>query len=384
MATIEVRKYQYKDKNGETRTGEKYKATVTVTGFPRTSKMFERKTDARDWANKTEYEFKHQRSFGHAHHKQKTLNDAIRRYEQSLKLSNPKRHKQVWPMLEWWGKKIGGAKLSELTKDQIILQRDRLKTNHVRNNPKLPNISNARVNRCMATLSRVLTVAADEWDWIAKNPMLGIQNLPEPSGRTRFLQDEELNQLVAAAKQSENPDMYAIIVLAITTGARRGEIERIRFKDVSLTQKKILLPITKNKKPRMLHLVEPAYSLIKAIYERPRPDCQEYMFASPFEASRHNCFRRAWNTAVRRAELKDFRFHDLRHTAASFLAQHGAGLHQISEILGHSSFQVTKRYIHMIEKNTVAIIESTAAKVFSHDQQLSVGGKGEVFLPHKA
>ena len=368
MATIRIIEYRKADKNGEVRTIKKHKATVTIKGFPRISRTFDRKTDASEWASKTEYEYKHQRSFGHDHHRTKTLTNTIERYSQYVLLTNPKWHQDIEPILKWWDERLGKTRLGDLSKDLILQQRDRLMNTHVRNNPKLSKLSNARVNRVMAILNRALNLATDEWGWLAKNPIIGIEKLPEPTGRTRFLQGNEREDLLAAARCSDNADMYAIIILALTTGARRGEIERIRIKDVDFEQKKILLPITKNKKPRILHLVEPAYSHIKQIHDRPRPEHQDYLFASPHDVSRPNSFRRAWRTTIKRAKLEDFRFHDLRHSAASFLAQHGAGLHQISEILGHSSYQVTKRYLHLVDKNIAAIVESTAAKVFGNEK----------------
>ena len=95
MATIEVREYQHKTPSGEAKTIKKYKATITLKGCPRTSKTFDRKTDANEWANKTEYEYKHQRAFGKVSHHKKTLSEAIERYSQNLALSNARRYKEV-------------------------------------------------------------------------------------------------------------------------------------------------------------------------------------------------------------------------------------------------------------------------------------------------
>lgn len=367
MATIETRKYSCGEK-----TVKRYKATVTLKGCPRKSKTFDRKTDAAEWAQKTEYEFKHQRDFGHAHYKQKTLNEAIQRYLDSLASVNPRRHAGVAPLLAWWSSRIGETKLGDLSKDLILQQRDQQKASHVRDKPSLPKLSNARVNRSVAALKRLLNVATDEWGWMPKNPLDGIKMLPEPTGRTRHLQSDELERLLKAARQSDNPDLHAIILLALTTGARRGEIERIRLRDIDLKQQKILLPITKNGKPRILHLVDPALGFIKEICARPGKTGDSYAFASPCEPSRPNSFRRAWKTTMKRAGLTDFRFHDLRHTAASYFAGHGAGLHQISELLGHSSYQVTRRYTHLVEKDMAAIVATTASKVFANDAQRPV------------
>ena len=376
MATIEMREYSRSGK-----TIQRFKATVTVKGFRRVSMTFDRKTDASEWAKKTEYELKHQRAFGQPDHKAKTLNEAIDRYLTGLATANAGRHRGVAPLLNWWCRQIGHIKLGEVTKDRVLQERDRLKAMHVKGNPELPKLSNARVNRYVAALKRVLNVATTEWDWIGKNQLDGIEMLPEPTGRTRFLQENELLRLMESVRKSENPDLEAIVALAISTGARRGEIETIRLGDVDMAHRKILIRKTKNGKPRILHLAEPALSLIGEIVKRPLLHNESFIFASPIESSRPNSFRRSWNTALRRASISDFRFHDLRHTAASYFAQNKAGLHQISELLGHSSYQVTRRYTHLVEKDMAAIVEQTASKVFCHDQQRRLEDEGQLQLP---
>lgn len=99
MAVTEERVYVRKDKNGNMKTYRRYKSTITLKGFPRCSKTFDRKTDADAWGAKTEYEMRHQLSFGSSRHLTKTLEDVINRYLSDLKQTNPKRHRDVLPML---------------------------------------------------------------------------------------------------------------------------------------------------------------------------------------------------------------------------------------------------------------------------------------------
>lgn len=360
----------------------KWKATVTIKGFPRTSKTFERRSDAVRWAEKIEYEFKNIRVFGVAHFANKTTSEAIDRYVANLRMVNPARLREVGPIMEWWKAQIGHFKISDVSKDQLYRCRDHLKGSYVKGNTKLGHLSNARVNRYMAALERLFNVACAEWDWITKSPALGIEKLPEPTGRTRFLSEDERFRLLEAVKRSDNRQLYPIVLLALTTGARRGELEHIRVKNVDLTHQKILIPITKTKRPRMLRLVEPALTQVMQAMENRSPD--DFLFNSAHIPDQPNFFRRSWNTAVQRAGLKDFKFHDLRHTAASYLAQHGAGLHQISEILGHSSYHVTKRYVHLIEKDTMTVLERTASKVFANDSKSAiVGDPGQLHISER-
>lgn len=102
MAVTEERIITRKDKSGNLKTYKRYKSTITLKGFQRISKTFDRKTDADAWGTKTEYEMKHQLSFGPSHHLTKTLEDVINRYLDDLKQTNPERHRDVTPMLNWW------------------------------------------------------------------------------------------------------------------------------------------------------------------------------------------------------------------------------------------------------------------------------------------
>jgi integrase len=363
MATIEKRQYLNKE-TGKTVT--RYKAKIRLKAFPYEEATFDRKTDAQDWAAKREYELQHQHHFGVQSQKTKTVNDLFVRYENTLKLSNPRRYKSSLPVIEVWKKRIGHLKLLELSRDRVISERDWLKGRHVKDDIKRPMISNAAVNRQMAVLKRALNVAVSEWGWLAHNPA-NFKSLPEPKGRTRFLQKGELDMLLEACKASENSNLLAIVVLAITTGARRGEIENIRLKDVDFEANRIYLHMTKNGKPRALFLTGYALELLRGICNKAKPK-QAYLFTSPHDLARPNDFRTAWRTAIKRSGLKDFKFHDCRHCAASFYALNGAGLHQIAEILGHSSYHVTKRYTHLLETETAKVLENTAAKVFGYEK----------------
>jgi len=80
-------------------------------------------------------------------------------------------------------------------------------------------------------------------------------------------------------------------------------------------------------------------------------------------------FERAWQTALKRAGLEDFRFHDLRHCAASYLAMNGASLAEIAEVLGHKSLQMVKRYSHLSHEHTASVIERMAANIFKEDHK---------------
>jgi integrase len=364
MATFEIRKYVNK-RTGKIR--ERVRAKIRLKGFAPDEATFDLMTDAKAWAAKREYELQYQQRFGVAAFKNKTVSDLLSRYGESLSASNPRRYKTSKPVIKIWDQRLGFVKLTDLTKDIVIRERDRLKQQHVKGDVRRNKLTNAAVNRHMSVLKRALNIAVKEWGWIGSSPLDGIKPLPEPKGRTRFLQGDELDRLLGATRVSENKDLLALTVLAITTGARRGELAAIRLKEINLEQRTILLPKSKNGKPRILRLEGYALELVKGLIDRAKTK-QVFLFPSPHDIARANDFRTAWRTAIRRSVLEDFKFHDLRHTAASFYAMHGAGLHQIAEILGHSSLQVTQRYTHLLETQTAKVVENTATKVFGDDK----------------
>lgn len=366
MATIEERKYNNTETN---KAIVRYRVKIRLKGLAPEECTFSTKTLAKEWAAKREYELKHEQLFGPQHHKTKTVNDMLDRYEGSLRLSNPKRHVEIAPFIALWKKKIGHYKLQALTADIAIAEREFLQKRYVKDDTSRGHVTNASVNRVFGVLKCALNVAVKEWKWLTHNPLIGVKNLKEPSGRTRFLNSEEFDRLLTACNQSNNANLAAIVSLAITTGARRGEIMKIRLTDVHLNNQRIVLSETdtKNKTARTLHLVEPTLSLVKNMREKAASD-QQYLFTSLLDHSRPNDFRRSWHTAIRQAKIDNFHFHDLRHTAASYFAQHGAKLHHIAELLGHKSLHMAKRYTHLLETDTVEIAKNTATKVFSHDK----------------
>jgi integrase len=139
-----------------------------------------------------------------------------------------------------------------------------------------------------------------------------------------------------------------VVVLALATGARRGELLGLRWRDVDLERGTILLDDTKNGESRSLPLTGYALEVMCQYAQRSRSD---WVFPSQC-GTKPADIRRGWENAVERAGLEDFTFHSLRHTAASYLAMNGASLAEIAEVLGHKSLQVTKRYAHLSQDHT--------------------------------
>lgn len=211
----------------------------------------------------------------------------------------------------------------------------------------------------MVSLSHCCSVAV-KMGWMRENPCSKVEKLEEPKGRTRFLSDNERDALLEACKEHGNQNIYLVVVLALSTGMRSGEIRNLKWSDVNMRHKRIVLTDTKNNETRTVPLVGHALDLMN---EKVRRIDSPYVFAGRF-SGRPASFRDAWDDVVVTAGLDDFRFHDCRHTAASYLAMNGATLSELSEILGHKTLAMVKRYSHLTEQHTSRIVSRMNKEMF--------------------
>ena len=194
------------------------------------------------------------------------------------------------------------------------------------------------------------------------NPCRQVEKLAEPKGRTRFLSDEERDTLLEVCKDSKDPNIYLVVVLALSTGMRSSEIRYLKWDDVDLPRRRIVLTNIKNDETRTVPLVGHAYDLMRVHIRRIDTP---FVFAGRFK-DRPATFRKAWDQAAEDAELDDFRFHDCRHTAASYLAMNGATLSELSEILGHKSLSMVQRCAHLTEQHTAKVVSRMNSEMFGN------------------
>jgi integrase len=205
-----------------------------------------------------------------------------------------------------------------------------------------------------------------DWEWASQNPVLGIRKPKEPRGRERYLSEHELQKLLSACQASSSSHLHDVVVLALCTGMRRGEIVGLRWPMVDFTRGFIRLSLTKNGTSRSVPLVEPALGQLAARHKVRRIDTDRVFPAASGDGEWD--LKKAWTTALRKAEIGDFRFHDLRHTAASYLAMNGATTVQLAAILGHKTLAMVKRYAHLSDTHNAAVVESMAKRMFNVPQ----------------
>lgn len=355
MAYIEERK----DKSGNTR----YRVLIRVKGFPPQSKTFQRKTDAKIWVQQIETEMRQGRFIKTPESRKHTLKEAIDRYIESVLPEKPKNALNVAQHLRWWRNILGDHFMADITPAKISLARDKL-SSEVRTNGK--KRGPATVVRYMASLSVVLSMCYREWQWIDENPIDKVTKPKEPRGRVRFLDDDERKRLLEACKASSNMYLYPFVVLAISTGMRKGEILNLTWKDVDLERGRIVLQQTKNGDRRLVPAAGLALELLKELHKN-KDSSSELIFPSS-TSKKPIDLRFAWEQALKLGKIENFRPHDLRHCCASYLAMSGASLAEIAEVLGHRTLNMVKRYSHLSEAHTSSVVTRMNEKYLSEDR----------------
>ena len=208
---------------------------------------------------------------------------------------------------------------------------------------KQAGITDATIRWNLAFLSS-LCAAAVRWGWLDTNPVTAFNKraLKASRPRTRFLTATELEQLLAATAGHIRP----AIILALETGIRKEELFSLTLSGIDLTRREIKLDHTKSGVPRRVPLSDKAITTIKALLDQPQRPHTPYLFAKA-DGSRFADMKNGFVAACKRAGVTDFRWHDLRHTFASWFVQDGGDLYHLSRILGHSSVQMTTRYGHL-------------------------------------
>ena len=271
-----------------------------------------------------------------------------------------KRQPQQARQLAWWRSRLGARLLSDLSSSILAEQRDILVAGTDRNPPKPRNPATA--NRYLAALSHVFSTAVREYGWMEENPLHRVSKGKESRGRDRFLSDDERERLLSACRASSNPDLYPAVFLSLATGARRMEILGLRWPQVDLNRGVITLLDTKNGECRVLPVGSQLKELLKE-RAKVRRIGSDWVFPGR-SANRPAQMRHAWDEALKAAEIEDFRWHDLRHTTASYLAMNNATLMEIAAVLGHKTLAMVKRYAHFSKPHTAAVVEKMNAAIF--------------------
>lgn len=331
--------------------GVTYEVQVRRGGHAPITRTFASKTLARRWVADTEGRLERGEAIANEAHRH-TLKEAIERFLHQ----RPELGRDAVSALNWWAEAHGHKKLSTITPAWIMEVRDGLVRGLVENRQdgKKYRRGAARANRRVTYLAAVLgrgnrrkPGGAMAWGWLRTNPAAEVAKLPEPPGRIRFLTDDERKALVTACTQSPERTLLPFALCALSSGARAGELLALRWKDVDLAEGSAVIHTSKAESGRTLYFVG---SALAALTEHARirpiqPDAR--VFASDASGRFPFQYQDPFRVACKAAKIENFRFHDLRHSCASYMAQAGASLLEIGQVLGHKSQETTKRYAHL-------------------------------------
>lgn len=322
------------------KTGDRpWLAQVRVRPFKPASKTFATKQDAEEWAGALERELKRQR-------KARSVRPSLTKYTVAQLardfLADPetaalRTHSSLELLLAWWVNHYGAERVLEF--GALTLREAR---------------SKLQPGRKPATVNRYLSALRSAWNWGRAAELIPQKlswpsrlMLTEPKGRTRFLDDDELDTLLKESA-AHSPAMHAAVLVSIACGVRQSELLRLRWADIDFSRHRLRVMLSKNDEARSVYLPASAAAALKALKAAPVVG-QHVFLTESGEPANKSWVEYRWNAVRTAAALRDFRWHDLRHSCASFLAQQGANLLEIGAVLGHRSASVTRRYAHLVE-----------------------------------
>jgi integrase len=237
----------------------------------------------------------------------------------------------------------------------------------IRDRKTKDGVSNATINRALEIVRRILNLAHQDWRWLKGVPK--IRMLKEPRRRVRFLRREEADRLIAAMPEHMKP----IVRFALATGCRSGEIHGLEWSRVDLIRKVAWLDhgTTKSGEGRGIPLNADAVAALEAVLgQHPR-------WCFTFAGKRMEKSSTAWDKAKQRAGIKEFRFHDLRHTWASWHVQSGTSLPELMELGGWKSYEMVLRYAHLAPEKLSSVASRIERRVSSVVSSVESAANGQ-------
>lgn len=216
------------------------------------------------------------------------------------------------------------------------------------------------VNRELTTLKKLFNVAVENRK-LKESPMRFVKKLDEPAPRERFLGAEEKQRLLAACRP--NPQLLAIVMLALLTGWRKDQILSVRKTDLDETHRAVSIKKSKQQAARKVPVSPLAWQIFAALAEK----ADDHLFVSRMTGEKLGDFKDGWWAALDKANIRDFHFHDLRHTFATDMLAFGARDFTIQAALGHANIKTTSGYTHVKNDYLVEALEAVSNHINFND-----------------
>jgi integrase len=366
--------------------GGQFHVQVRMSGYPSRTGSFPTRRLAERWAKTIEAEMIEGRHFRNADARRRTVAEAIERYEREElpKLRSAVSRRNRASKLKWWKERIGSRKLAEISSALISDRKQELAAGtYSRAKPSsrhslyhgsdssAPSFkrSGETVDGYLVAIARVFSIAKREWQWTHSNPCESVSKFGG-SKRVRYLIGDEQERLFSACAAHPDPQLLLIASLALSTAPRAGELTNLDWSDVEFemddkdpakaTVARLLLRLTKNAEPRTAWIHGRAFGLLRQWHETRGKPAAGRVFNS-VKGKKYD-YSDSFKAAVKSAGIKNFRFHDLRHSSATYLAREGATEQQLKAIGGWKS-NVVSRYVHLAAEDAKAVVQKMNEKV---------------------
>lgn len=273
-------------------------------------------------------------------------------HEHYLKVHKPKSYETIQYMFK---------KIAFFNKYTVITDKE---IRRYQNKRIVDGVSGATINRELE-LARTAYNRAIKRRKITDNPFANLDKFPEVE-RTRYLTKDELGRLLDAAKQLtdyKSPHLYAIVLTAIYTGMRSGEILNLQESQIDFELSTITIKATGTRKYRRTKVIPVEATLLTMFAKNLEHSRYGYVFENSSTGKPYNNIRNAFNSVLKLAGINDFRFHDLRHTFATYALLASQDLRAVQELLGHTDVRTTQRYAHVLSVQKSAVISKTTKMI---------------------
>ena len=307
--------------------GKGWQARVRRQGYPDITKVFEARQDAEKWARALESEIDKGQFVSVTEAQRTTLGDLMARYLAEVTPLMKGASEDTIRLKAMMRKPIARWSMANLSAARIAAFRDE----------RLKEVSGGTVIRELAYLSAIINHARREWGINVPNPVQMVRKPPSPQARARVLTDEEVARVLQALEPVGRRSHWTkpAVQLALATAMRRGELLSLRWQHIDLQGKTAFLPDTKNGDSRTVPLSSVA---VQVLTELPK-----HISGVVFPV-RFFTLDAAFRRGVRRAGLDGVRFHDLRRTAITRMAEKLPNMIELAAVSGHKSLMVLKRY----------------------------------------
>ena len=316
--------------------GNKYQVQVRRRGHRSTTRSFHSLKDARAWARQTEVQADRRELPADPKALERvTLGQLVERYRDTVSIRKRTAYTERIVLKAFLRRPICSLHLSDLRTADFAAYRDQ----------RLQQIKPSSLARELTPIRHLFEVARKEWGLpIRQNPLAPLSIPGLNARRERRLREGELARLLSAADRSRNSYLVPIILFALVTGMRRGEILAMKWSDINRSAASLIIPCSKNGHARVIPLIPEAIHILEGL-----PRTTERVFPLPA-----NAIRLAWERLRRRAGLDDLHFHDLRHEAISRFFEAGLSTAEVALISGHRDPRMLFRYTHPLRERIIA------------------------------